>query len=235
MSSVYALLVDGENINPARMEDILNDVQERGRLKTFRIYADFSKHTASSWKSVVESRACDAVQVYSTRPQAVDLTMSLDGLECLQGDDPCSLCIASGDRDFTHLMRKAHQRGRKVIAYATNVHVSPQYIQCCDEFIHLRDRAQLPAKGGDGSANDAEAQKQSEEKKLKIRTLVEEIMDRETRSPVHPSSVVTGLMARNPAYNFKNFGHKSFKQWMESVGFLVDDRQIFPDGRREGK
>lgn len=228
MSNVYALLVDGDNINPARMEDILNDVQERGRLKTFRIYADFSKHTASSWKPVVESHACDAVQVYSTRPQAVDLTMSLDGLECLQGDDPCTLCIASGDRDFTHLMRKAHQRGRKVIAYATNVHVSPQYIQCCDEFIHLRPRAEPPPKG-------IEAQKQSEIKKLKIRGLVEEIMDRETRSPVHPSWVVAGLMARNPAYNFKNFGHKSFKQWMESVGFLVDDRQIFSDGRQLGK
>ena len=84
MSNVYALLVDGDNINPARMEDILNDVQERGRLKTFRIYADFSKHTASSWKPVVESHACDAVQVYSTLPRAVDLTMSLDGLSAFR-------------------------------------------------------------------------------------------------------------------------------------------------------
>jgi uncharacterized LabA/DUF88 family protein len=220
--STYALLVDGDNINPARMEEILNDVQERGPLKTFRIYADFSKHTASSWKTVVESHACDAVQVYSSRPQAVDLTMSLDGLECLSNDEPCTLCIASGDRDFTHLMRKAHQRGRKVIAYATNMHVSPQYINCCDEFIHLRPQITTPNKTPNKNAEMLCT--------AELRVLVREIMESEAQSPVHPTCVVTGLMARNPAYNYENFGHNSFKQWMESLGFLVDDRQICSDG-----
>ena len=78
MSATLVLLVDGDNVNPGRMDDILSDVRERGDLKVFRIYADFSAPQASAWRDVVESRPAEAIQVYSSRPQAVDLAMSLD-------------------------------------------------------------------------------------------------------------------------------------------------------------
>ena len=37
--SMHVLLVDGDNVNPERIDDILSDIQERGELKTFRISA----------------------------------------------------------------------------------------------------------------------------------------------------------------------------------------------------
>lgn len=41
----FILLVDGDNINPTKMGDILDDIHKRGNLKICRIYADFSTST----------------------------------------------------------------------------------------------------------------------------------------------------------------------------------------------
>lgn len=209
---MHVLLVDGDNVNPERIDDILSDIQERGELKTFRIYADFSRPAAAAWKRVVESRPVEAIQVYSSRPQAVDLTMSLDGAQCIFEEGPCTLCIASGDRDFTHLMRKAHQKNCRVIAYATNSHVSPQLKSYCDEFIHM---CQSPAASKKATPRDDTQSKDAE----KIKRIVNRIL--EQPPPVHPTPVYSELLRHNPAYNYKNFGYNSFKRWMFALGYEV--------------
>ncbi|MDP6772301.1 MAG: NYN domain-containing protein [Anaerolineales bacterium] len=199
----FILLVDGDNINPTKMGDILDDIHKRGNLKICRIYADFSTSTAGSWQQIIQSHPVDAIQVYSSRPQSVDLKMSLDGLQYIfEEEQEFTLCLASGDRDFTHLMRKAHKNNCRVIVYATNKHISIQLKNSCDECIHIWTSP---------NTND--------EINADIRQIINQVL--EQHRTVNPSSVNEALLRHNPSYTYTNFGHNSFKHWMFDMGYEV--------------
>ena len=210
---MHVLLVDGDNVNPERIDDILSDIQERGELKTFRIYADFSRPAAAAWKRVVESRPVEAIQVYSSRPQAVDLTMSLDGAQCIFEEGPCTLCIASGDRDFTHLMRKSPP-GKT----AASSHMRPTAT--------CRPNSRATATNSFTCVNHprrAKRQRHATTRKAKTcrKLSASSIASSSSPPPVHPTPVYSELLRHNPAYNYKNFGYNSFKRWMFALGYEV--------------
>lgn len=211
---MHILLVDGDNINPARIRDILDDIKERGPLQLFRLYADFTK--PNGWKTVVESNPVDAIQVYSDRKQAVDLRMSVDGIEYVL-THKCTLCIASGDRDFTHLMLKAHQAGVRVIGYATNQSVSDKLRQYCDEFIQFSaSTASPPILPSPPSA--------SKKKTKQLKKHINSALERDEK--IHPTVLIDLLTRIDSSYNYKNCGFNSFKKWMTSLGFDVDASSI---------
>lgn len=234
----YVLLVDGDNVNASKIGEILKDIRERAAInsgpqpKKFRLYADFSRPNAKGWKRIVQTQPVDAQQVFSSgRPQAIDLRMTVDGVQHTLEDGPCTLCIASGDRDFSHLILKARERNCKVIVYATNENVSEQLQTCCDEFIHMYCGTENDAKMTRGSGK-MPLSLDSLRENQKIAQIVIHLI--ETNPQVHPTQVRAALLLRDAKYNYKNFKFKTFKLWMGSLGFDVSASSIVPTKKQSG-
>lgn len=201
------LLVDGKNIDPRKIDYIIQDINDRGETKIFRIYADFSRPgLAEAWEKVILNHPNESVHVPSRkRKQAVDITMCIDATTYIMKEKaPFILCIASGDRDFTHIVRVAHQNHCRVIGYATNKRVSQGLEKYYDEFIHVHDVSEhnkVPGK----------------DVRSKVKNIVKECLERDSKA--HASEVSDALLRRDPSYTPKNFGYPTFKRWMMSLGF----------------
>lgn len=210
----HVLMVDGDNISPKYIRDILDDIKERGPLGLFRLYCDFRNHP--EWQEVVESHPVVAIQVYSDRKQAVDLCMTADGVECiLTQPRPCTLCVASGDRDFTHLMLKANHAGIRVIGYATGKQASHRLQSYCDEFIQF---------GAEDGAEERTKEAPLPTAREKVQQIVRGAI--EENPCYHPSQLLDRLKRMDPSYNHKNQGYTTFKRWMLDLGFDVDESTV---------
>lgn len=220
----------------SKIGEILKDIRERADIdsgpqpKKFRLYADFTRpNNQKAWEQVCTTQSVDAQQVFSSgRPQAVDLRMTCDGVEHVVEHGPCTLCIASGDRDFSHLILKARERNCKVIVYATNEHVSKRLQTCCDEFIHMYDaktEAKAPRQRSESDLPDRDI------KNRDIAQIVNELIEANPR--VHPTQVRTALVQRDATYNNKNLGFKTFKMWMAHLGFDVSASSIARTEKQE--
>tara|TARA_B100001250_G_C19783250_1_gene782895 strand:+ start:1351 stop:2022 length:672 start_codon:yes stop_codon:yes gene_type:complete len=75
------------------------------------------------------------MQVFHTRPQAVDLKMTTDGTEFVI-NNKCTLCIASNDKDFCHLARKAIEYSCPVVVYA-RAPISPTLVEHATECVEI--------------------------------------------------------------------------------------------------
>ena len=201
------LLIDGDNVRPSALPEIIEDIKERESLHVIRLYADFTNPKSKGWQDIVESYPIECIHVYATRSQAVDLTMSLDALRYV-GEYSYTLCIASGDRDFTHVLRKVKTLGTKVIVYATNEHVPDTLKNHSDEFIHIQKE-------------DAKVTRVVSKKlRRKVHNIVQSYLDTYGED-MDASHLNQTLISTNASHNYKNYGFQNFKPWIESMGLTM--------------
>lgn len=104
-----AILIDGDNISATHAPRIAALGQAAGRVDLQRAYADATN--GSGWAAVPGVRLVHA----GTGKNAADLLLAIDAMELALAGDFATLCIASSDRDFTHLAARLREHGKCVI------------------------------------------------------------------------------------------------------------------------
>jgi hypothetical protein len=141
--SRLAILVDGDNISPACLKDLLIDIKPLGTANIRRIYANWAPR--SGWKQTLQTLAFEPVQrfAYGQGKNGTDIAMVIDAMDLLHRGKVDGFCLVSNDGDFTPLAIRLKQDGVKVYGFGI---VSPQhFINACDEFHYLRPQITLHA------------------------------------------------------------------------------------------
>jgi uncharacterized LabA/DUF88 family protein/Fe-S-cluster formation regulator IscX/YfhJ len=133
-----AVLIDADNVPYANIKEMLEEIAKYGTPTFKRIYADWTKPTASGWKTVLLENAITPVQQYSytTGKNSTDSAMIIDAMDILYTGRVEGFCIVSSDSDFTRLATRLREAGMKV--YGLGERKTPvAFISACDKFIYI--------------------------------------------------------------------------------------------------
>lgn len=133
-----AVLIDADNVPYAYIKEMLDEVAKYGNPTIKRIYADWTKPTASGWKGVLLENAITPIQQYSytTGKNSSDSALIIDAMDLLYSEKVNGFCIVSSDSDFTRLATRLREAAMYVIGIGEKKTPKP-FITACDKFIYI--------------------------------------------------------------------------------------------------
>lgn len=112
-----AVLIDADNVPYANVKEMLDEIAKYGNPTIKRIYADWTKPTASGWKGVLLENAITPIQQYSytSGKNSSDSALIIDAMDLLYSEKVSGFCIVSSDSDFTRLATRLREAAMFVI------------------------------------------------------------------------------------------------------------------------
>ena len=113
-SERVALLIDTENVGAAHKDEMAECARRHGKLVHC---IGFGRRMDDAWKAEGSFPDLEWGEgtVESTGRNAADIDLTAAAVDLLHTEPIDIFCIASGDRDFTGLVRRLQNRGKKVV------------------------------------------------------------------------------------------------------------------------
>src|SRR3984957_13297698 len=133
-----AVLIDADNVPPARIKAMLEEIAKYGTPTFKRIYGDWTSNNKGGWKAVLLPNAITPIQQYSytTGKNASDSALIIDAMDILYTGKVDGFCIVSSDSDFTRLATRLREAGMKVFGLGERK-TPTAFISACDKFIYI--------------------------------------------------------------------------------------------------
>ena len=152
-----ALLIDADNTQIGKLDDIIRVASSRGRLILKLAYGNWQKDTLKSWNSYLKRLAIKAEQQfdYVSGKNATDIALVIDAMSLLQTNLYDIFVISASDSDYTPLAVRLRELGAYVIGIGAKT-APKAFKSSCDEYIFIEELgASLPRQGRAGtSASD---------------------------------------------------------------------------------
>lgn len=134
----FAVLIDADNVSAKYIKYILDEITNYGEATYKRIYADWTKPNASSWKDVLLENSVSPIQQYgyTVGKNATDSAMIIDAMDILYSGNVDGFCIVSSDSDFTKLSSRLRESGMLVVGMGEKKTPKP-FIASCNQFKYL--------------------------------------------------------------------------------------------------
>ncbi len=134
----FAVLIDADNVSAKYIKYILDEISDYGVATYKRIYADWTKPSANSWKDVLLENSVTPVQQYgyTVGKNATDSAMIIDAMDILYSGNVEGFCIVSSDSDFTKLSSRLRESGMLVVGMGERKTPKP-FIASCNQFKYL--------------------------------------------------------------------------------------------------
>jgi uncharacterized LabA/DUF88 family protein len=134
----FAVLIDADNVSSKYIKYIIDEITNYGVATYKRIYGDWTKPTAASWKDVLLENSVTPVQQYgyTVGKNATDSAMIIDAMDILYSGNVEGFCIVSSDSDFTKLASRLRESGMFVVGMGEKKTPKP-FIAACNQFKYL--------------------------------------------------------------------------------------------------
>jgi len=135
-----AVLVDGDNAQPAMIDKILAEASRYGTLTIRRIYGDWTTANMGGWKENLQSYAIQPIQQfrYTIGKNATDSAMIIDAMDLLYSGVVDSFCLVSSDSDYTRLATRVREKGFFVMGIGQKK--TPRaFVSACDVFVYTEN------------------------------------------------------------------------------------------------
>lgn len=105
------MLVDGDNISPALLKQMLDEVRDEGRPIIRRVYGDWTQQSMAPWKAVLHEFAFQPIQQfrYIAKGNSTDCAMIIDAMDILHEGSVNAFCLVSSDSDYTRLATRLQE------------------------------------------------------------------------------------------------------------------------------
>jgi len=167
----FAVLIDADNVSAKYIKFILDEISNYGVATYKRIYGDWTKSTAASWKDVLLENSITPVQQYgyTVGKNATDSAMIIDAMDILYSGNVEGYCIVSSDSDFTKLASRLRESGMLVVGMGEKKTPKP-FIAACNQFKYLDILAETEKKSMEMEASHLKANA-AREKNMKNQAL----------------------------------------------------------------
>ncbi len=186
----FAVLIDADNVSAKYIKYILDEISNYGVATYKRIYGDWTKPTAASWKDVLLEYSVTPVQQYgyTVGKNATDSAMIIDAMDILYSGNVEGFCIVSSDSDFTKLSSRLRESGMLVVGMGEKKTPKP-FIASCNQFKYLDVLAETEKKSLELEDNniksDSDKDKKDTNKDNDIKT---DTTNKAAKSTVQPES-----------------------------------------------
>lgn len=211
-----AVLIDSDNSQATKMEDVLKEISLYGHISVKRAYGNWRKDGLSPWNEVMISCAIKAVQQfdYVKKKNATDLALTIDAMDLLHSGTYDGFALVSSDSDFTPLAIRIRESGAFVIGVGNET--TPDSLKnACDIFLKLDSiGAKTELSSAVKQAEKAETTKDSSTLLNLIRQAWEKYQD---ESGYAFLSGTGGFIKRAvPDFDIKEYGYKNLETCLAS-------------------
>ncbi|MFE6255800.1 NYN domain-containing protein [Agromyces sp. NPDC057865] len=137
-NDLLAVLIDADNVSPARIDSVLAEVSRYGVASVKRVYGDWTKPNLRSWKDAASAHVIQPIQQFdnTTGKNATDSALIIDAMDLLYTARFQGFCIVSSDSDFTRLASRIREQG--ITVYGFGERKTPEsFRNACDRFTYL--------------------------------------------------------------------------------------------------
>ena len=222
--SSLAVFVDFENLalgfqdrkDRFDIQRVLRRLVEKGKIIVKRGYADWSRY--SDYKRSLHEAGLELIEIPRralTGKNSADIRLVVDAMDMSYGKEHIdTFVIVSGDSDFSPLVAKLKENGKRVLGLAMRKSSSELLVNACDEFIFyeeleaelVHERAALrrtrPGEGGEIFA-------------LLLETLT--ALQREVAGPILASMIKDTIRRKQPSFSESAYGYRSFSALLEAA------------------
>ena len=225
MNLNIAVLIDGENIPSAHVQEMMEEIAKYGNPTIKRIYGDWTKPRLSKWKNVLLENAITPIQQYSytTGKNASDSAMIIDAMDLLYSNRVNGFCLVSSDSDFTRLATRLREAGMQVIGIGEKKTPNP-FIVACDKFIYLEILANKARKK---ESKDQQKDSVDQITKREIKLIQNSVSDLSDDDGWAFLGDVGGLIQKKqPNFDSRNYGFDKLTPLIKSIGlFDIEQRE----------
>lgn len=225
--SSLAVLVDFENLALGFQDRnerfdigrVLQRLVEKGKIISKKAYADWSRY--SDYKRSLHEAGLELIEIprrAMTGKNSADIHLVVDAMDLSYSKEHIdTFVIVSGDSDFSPLVAKLKENGKRVLGLAMRNSTSELLVSACDEFIFYED---LEAEDIPQTV-ELENAVPSEKRKV-FRLLLETLtaLQREVSGPILASMIKDTIRRKQPSFNESGYGYGSFSA-------LLEDAQTF--------
>lgn len=228
MNINLAVLIDGDNIPSAYVEEMMEEIAKYGNPTIKRIYGDWTKPNLSKWKNVLLENAIAPIQQYgyTSGKNATDSAMIIDAMDILYSDKVQGFCIVSSDSDFTKLATRLREAGMQVIGIGEKKTPNP-FIVACDKFVYIEVLKKQSSNKKPASEKDELKEDIDKVTPKLIKLISMTISDLSDEDGWAFLGDVGGLLQkRQPSFDPRNYGFDKLTPFIDSIGnFEVEQRE----------
>lgn len=228
-----AVLIDADNVPYAHVKEMLNEIAKYGNPTIKRIYADWTKQTASGWKGVLLENAITPIQQYSytTGKNSSDSALIIDAMDLLYSEKVDGFCIVSSDSDFTRLATRLREAAMFVIGIGERKTPQP-FITACDKFIYIEilkraeetDSAEKPKKQQGAKTESASVSKIDYKLINLIKESIDEISDDDGWAFL--GTLGSYIIKKKTDFDPRNYGFQKLYPLIKKIGeFEIEEKE----------
>lgn len=132
------MLIDADNVSPARIGAVLTEIAKYGTASVKRVYGDWTKPNLRGSKDAAGVHVIQPMQQFdnTTGKNATDSALIIDAMDLLYAGRFQAFCIVSSDSDFTRLASRIREDGVTVYRFG-EVKTPGAFRNACDRFTYL--------------------------------------------------------------------------------------------------
>ncbi len=248
-----ALGFKGKRDKRFEIQKVLERLVEKGKIIVKKAYSDWANY--AEYKKPLHEAAIELIEIpkrVMTGKNSADIRLCVDALDlCYSKEHIDTFVIVSGDSDFSPLVSKLKENGKRVIGLGMKESSSNLLINNCDEFIYYEDLERplgIPPKI---------EQDLPEKKREAFQLLVDSVLAlvRENKEVLWSSMVKETMKRKKPSFNESYHGYRTFSDLLEDaekegiiqlrtdarsgtyviIGFGKEQRKTEAEGLKESK
>ncbi|WP_092965084.1 NYN domain-containing protein [Agromyces sp. CF514] len=224
-NDLLAVLIDADNVSPARIEAVLTEVARFGTASVKRIYGDWTKPNLRGWKDAASAHVIQPIQQFdnTTGKNATDSALIIDAMDLLYTGRFRGFCIVSSDSDFTRLAARIREQG--ITVYGFGERKTPEsFRNACDRFTYL-EVIDAP-KETDAAEPTTQPIAKADQQRLRtdgglvvaLRAAVNTAADESGWANLSP--VGSLLRKQRPDFDSRNWGYAKLSDLMRATGLF---------------
>ncbi len=197
------------------IQKVLERLVEKGKIIVKKAYADWADY--AEYKKPLHEAAIELIEIPKrsmSGKNSADIRLCVDAIDlCYSKDHIDTFVIVSGDSDFSPLVSKLKENGKRVIGLGMKESSSNLLIDNCDEFIYYED---LERSIGTPPKIEKDL---PEKKKEAFQLLVDSVLAlvRENKEVLWSSLVKETMKRKKPSFNESYHGYRTFSDLLEDA------------------
>jgi uncharacterized protein (TIGR00288 family) len=229
-----ALFIDFENIALGMPDKggtsfdiklVIERMLDKGQIIVKRAYSDWSRYSA--YKRAFHEVAIELIEIPKRRASgknSADIRLCVDAMDlCYAKEHVDTFVIVSGDSDFSPLVSKLRENGKRVIGLGLRGSTSNLLVSNCDEFIFYEALVKAPsapvAPRKTTTVVDADDVPEAVDKPAMFDLIVQTVtaLLREGRAPIQASLIKDTIKRKMPFFSEGDYGYRSLTELLEDV------------------
>lgn len=197
------------------IQKVLERLVEKGKIIVKKAYADWADY--AEYKKPFHEAAIELIEIPKrsvSGKNSADIRLVVDSIDlCYSKEHIDTFVIVSGDSDFSPLVSKLKENGKRVIGLGMKESSSHLLIDNCDEFIYYED---LERPVGTPPKIEQDLPKQ---KKEAFQLLVDSVVAlvRENKEVLWSSLIKETMKRKKPSFNESYHGYRTFSELLEDA------------------